>query len=186
MNVFEELLNHVAFGTAAALKESNYLQGCKHTLCLGGICLDNWEKWRGLLLVPSPTFHIDLQVSLQNCFSLKYTEQKKQKRKKSDSFEGKHIHEEKMCCCGDGDYLLCPSLLPQTTQLREDLQQLEEQKDKYIWKISGIHICVFLSCYAACLACQGRSSQQGSPISGFGFCVIYSSIMLMLNMLKVT
>lgn len=82
MNAFKELLNHLAFGTAAALKESNYLQGCKHTLCLGGICLDNWEKWRGLLLVPSPTFHIDLQVSLQNCFSLKYTQQENEKSEK--------------------------------------------------------------------------------------------------------
>ncbi len=59
------------------LKEKIYLQGCKHTLCLGGICLGNWEKWRALLLVLSPTFHIDLQASLQNCFSLKCTQHEK-------------------------------------------------------------------------------------------------------------
>lgn len=38
-----------------------------------------------------------------------------------------------MCGCGDGGYLLYPSLLPQTTQVREDLQQLKEQEDKYIF-----------------------------------------------------
>lgn len=69
------------FFTAAVLKESIYLQGCKHTLCLGGICLGNWEKWRALLLVPSPTFHIDPQASLQNCFLLKYRQHNKKKRK---------------------------------------------------------------------------------------------------------
>lgn len=158
-----------------------------NTLCVWGVfvgIIGRSEEASFWFLHPRST--LTCRFHSRIVFHWNIRSRRNKKGKKSDSFEGKHIHEEKMCCCGDGDYLLCPSLLPQTTQLREDLQQLEEQKDKYIWKISGIHICVFLSCYAACLACQGRSSQPGSPISGFGFCVIYSGIMLMLNRLKVT
>lgn len=54
-------------------KEGIYLQGCKHTRCLGGTCLGNWGKWRGLLLIPSPTFHTDRRASPLSCFSLKHT-----------------------------------------------------------------------------------------------------------------
>lgn len=61
---------HSHFPTRAAPKQ-NYLQGCKHTLCLGDICLGNWVKWRGRLLVPSPMFRTDREALLQNCFSLK-------------------------------------------------------------------------------------------------------------------
>lgn len=73
----------IAFFNAAVLQEIIYLQGCKHTLCLEGICLGNWEKWRVLLQVLSPTFHIDLQASLQNCFSLNNIKQKEKKCQRS-------------------------------------------------------------------------------------------------------
>lgn len=75
---FALALNHIA-----SLNQNIYLQGCKHTLCLGGICLGNWEKWRCLLLVLSPTFHIDQQASLQSCSSLKiHTANRKEEEKK--------------------------------------------------------------------------------------------------------
>ena len=114
-------------------KENIYLQGCKHTLCRGDICLGNWEKWRALLLVLSPTFHIDLQASLQSCFLLNFIMQKE--RTEIKDWRRKDIWAEKTCGQGDGDYLLYPSLLPQTTQVWEDLQQLGEQRDKlaYFW-----------------------------------------------------
>ena len=74
------LFSHRHSRRHATPEENVYLQGCKHTLCLGGICLGSWETWRALLLVPSPTFHIDLQASLQSCFSLKHPQQKKTER----------------------------------------------------------------------------------------------------------
>lgn len=113
--------------TPAVCKHNVHLQGCKHTLCLGGICLGIWEMWRALLLVLSPTFHTDLQASPQNCFSLK---EEAGEKSECESFE--RIFLEKTHSA-DGCYLdLYPFLLPQTTQVWADSQQLQHQKYKCI------------------------------------------------------
>lgn len=114
---------HSHFPTRATLKQI-YLQGCKHTLCLGDICLGNWEKWRGRLLVPSPMFRTDRRASLRNCFSLKQAAKWQKNRGETLTRGGK-----RHAASPVWDYLPNLSLLLQTTQVREDLQQLEGQQD---------------------------------------------------------